>query len=113
MTHDDTGKHSDQHATEEPRIGPEPADPKVTDSDPSGDGPGGLAGGMGVSSERTGRLPGAEGEATHGAVDPYPDLPTDEDPPPEQSVGGSEVHPDNNLPPHPFDRRTAHLHSHG
>jgi hypothetical protein len=109
----DAGKHSDQHDAEEPRVGPEPADPKVTDSDPSGNGPEGLAGGMGVSSERTGRVPGAQGEATHGAVDPYPELPTDEDPPPEQSAGGSEVHPANDLPPHPFDPRTAHLHSHG
>jgi hypothetical protein len=97
---------------ESPRVGPEPPDPKVTDSDPSGDGPGGLAGGMGVSSERTGRVPGAQGEATHGAVDPYPELPTDEDPPPEQSAGGSEVNPDD-VPPHPFDPSTARPHSHG
>jgi hypothetical protein len=109
----DAGKHSDQHTVDEPRVGPESSDPKVTDSDPSGNGPDGLAGGMGVSSERTGRVPGAQGEATHGAVDPYPDLPTDEDPPPEQSVGGSEVQPDNDVRPHPFDRRTAHPHSHG
>jgi len=87
--------------------------PKVTDSDPSGDGPRGLAGGMGVSSERTGRVAGAQREATHGAVDPYPDLPTDDDPPPEQSAGGSEVRPDNALPRHPFDPRTAQGHSHG
>lgn len=110
---EDASKHADPHPQDEPRVGPESPDPKVTDSDPSGDGPGGLAGGMGVSSERTGRLPGAQGEATHGAVDPYPDLPRDEDPPPEQSAGGSEVHPDNDLPPHPFDPRTAPGHSHG
>ena len=97
---------------ESPRVGPEPPDPKVTDSDPSGDSPGGLAGGMGVSSERTGRVPGAEGEATHGAVDPYPELPTDENPPPEQSADGVEVQPDD-VPPHPFDPSTAHPHSHG
>lgn len=99
--------------TESPRKGAEPADPKVTESDPSGDGPDGLAGGMGVSSERTGHVPGAQGEATHGAVDPYPELSTDEDPPPEQSAGGSEVRPDNDVPPHPFDPRTAHRHTHG
>jgi hypothetical protein len=86
---------------------------QVTDSDPSGNGPQGLAGGMGVSSERTGPVSGAEGEATHGVVDPYPDLPTDEDPPPEQSAGGSEVHPANDLPPHRFDRSTNRGHSHG
>jgi hypothetical protein len=88
-------------------------EPQVTDSDPNGNGTQGLAGGMGVSSERTGHVSGAEGEATHGVVDPYPELPTDEDPPPEQSGGGSEVHPDNNLPPHPFDPSTAPGHSHG
>jgi hypothetical protein len=88
-------------------------DPKITDSDPSGSGPHGLAGGMGVSSERTGRLSGAEGEATHGIVDPFPDLPTDEDPPAEKSAGGSEVHPDNDLPPHRFDPSTHQGHSHG
>jgi hypothetical protein len=96
-----------------PQVGPEPPDPKVTDSDPSGSGPQGLAGGMGVSSERTGRVPGAQGEATHGAVDPYPELPADQDPPPEKSAGGSEVHPDNDLPPHRFDRSTYQGHSHG
>src|SRR3954452_4202766 len=113
MTTDDTTKNSDQHTETEPRVGPEPPDPKITDSDPSGNGPSGLAGGMGVSSERTGRVPGAQGGATHGAVDPYPDLPTDEDPPPEQSAGGSEVRPANDLPPHPFDPSTAQGHSHG
>jgi len=86
--------------------------PEVTESDASGGGPHGLAGGMGVSSERTGHLSGAQGEATHGAADPYPDLPTDEEPPPEQSAGGSEVRPANDLPPHPFDRSTHQGHSH-
>jgi hypothetical protein len=109
----DAGKPADQHPDEEPRVGAEPPDLDVTESDPSGSGPARLAGGMGVSSERTGRVPGAEGEATHGAVDPYPELPTDEDPPPEQSAGGSEVNPDNDLPPHPFDPDTYQGHSHG
>jgi hypothetical protein len=88
-------------------------DPKVTDSDPSGSGPHGLAGGMGVSSERTGRVSGTEGEVTHGAADPFPELSTDEDPPPEKSAGGSEVRPANDLPPHRFDRSTYRGHSHG
>jgi hypothetical protein len=87
--------------------------PKVTESDASGSGPRGLAGGMGVSSERTGHVPGAQGEATHGAVDPYPDLPADEDPPPEKSAGGSEVHPASALPPHRYDRSKYQGHSHG
>ena len=97
--------------------GQEPPDPKVTDSDPSGDGPGGLAGGMGVSSERTGPVPGAEGEATHGAVDPYPDLPADEDPPPEQSAGGPRSIPTTtyrrtrSTRPPPRDTRTAESHA--
>jgi hypothetical protein len=106
-------EYADQDSAEEPRVGPESPDPKVTESDPSGDGPHGLAGGMGVSSERTGRVPGAQGEATHGAVDPYPELPADQDPPPEQAAGGSEVHPANDLPPHPFDPSSAEGHSHG
>jgi hypothetical protein len=88
-------------------------EPQVTDSDPSGNTPHGLAGGMGVSSERTGHATGAQGEVTHGAMDPFPELPTDEDPPPEQSVGGSEVRPANDLPPHQFDRSTSQGHSHG
>lgn len=98
---------------ESPRVGPEPADPKVIDSDPSGNGAQRLAGGMGVSSERTGRVPGAAGEATHGAVDPYPDRPVADPPPPEQSAGGEEDNPPDALPPHPFDPRTAQGHSHG
>ena len=110
-----------QHGTEGTAAGPEDGTgpstkpvpiPEVTESDPNGSGPHGLAGGMGVSSERTGRLSGAEGEATHGATDPYPDLPADEDPPPEQSAGGSEVRPANDLPPHPFDPSTYQGHSH-
>jgi hypothetical protein len=87
--------------------------PEVTESDANASGPHGLAGGMGVSSERTGHVQGTHGEATHGALDPYPDLPTDDDPPPEKTAGGSEVHPDNDLPPHPFDRSTYQGHSHG
>ncbi len=96
----------------DPGTSPVPV-PEVTESDPSGGGPQGLAGGMGVSSERTGPISGAEGEATHGVNDPYPELPMDEDPPPEQSAGGSEVHPAYDLPPHDFDRSTYQGHSHG
>lgn len=110
---DDADEQREQDPGEELRGGPESPDPMVTDSDPSGNAAQGLAGSMGVSSERTGHVPGAQGEATHGAVDPYPDLPADEDPPPEQSTGGPEDHPANDLPPHPFDPRTAQPHSHG
>jgi len=38
-------------------------------SDPNGGGPDGLAGGMGVSSERTGRVRGTPGEVSHGTED--------------------------------------------
>lgn len=107
----------DPQQPEEPRVGPEPADPMVTDSDPSGNAPGGLAGGtgegMGVSSERVGRVPGSAVPATHGAVDTHPPLPEQQPTPPEQSAGGEEPHPANDLPPHEFDPRTAKLHSHG
>jgi hypothetical protein len=109
----DADQPLDAHADEEPKVGSESSDPMVTESDPSGSGPQRLAGRMGVSSERTGPVPGAQGEATHGAVDPYPELPADEDPPAEQSAGGPEVQPDNDVPPHPFDPRTAQPHSHG
>ena len=55
----------------------DPADQEVTaeverelsESDPNGGGPDGLAGGMGVSSERTGRVRGSEGEVSHGTED--------------------------------------------
>jgi hypothetical protein len=87
--------------------------PPITDSDASGNGPLGLAGGMGVSSERIGHLSGTSRESTHGAMNPYPDLPANEDPPPEKSAGGREVRPANDLPPHRFDRSTYQGHSHG
>ena len=88
-------------------------DTEVTASDPNGDGPQGLAGGMGVSSERVGAVPGAAREVTHGAAETHPDVPATGDAPPEQSAGGPEPHPDNDLPPHPFDPGTAQPHSHG
>ena len=98
---------------ESPRVGPEPSQPDVMESDPNGNGPQGLAGGMGISSERVGVVPGAAGTSTHGAVETHPDVPRPTDPPPEQSAGGEEPHPANDLPPHPFDPGTAQSHSHG
>ena len=57
----------------------EPAEHDLTESDPNGGGPDGLAGGMGVSSERTGRVRGTPGEVTHGTEDTS----TTQDPPPD------------------------------
>lgn len=85
-----------------------PAAPRrLSDSDPNAGGPSGLAGEMGVSSERTGRVRGTPGEVTHGTEDTSP-RPAPADPPPEQSpdpARGPEVHPANDLPPHQSDPR--------
>lgn len=82
---------------------------EVTDSDPSGGGPAGLAGEMGVSSEREGEFQRAAGTGTHAAGPPSPQAPLDAreqadpdavDDPPEQSPDprrGPEDNPD--LPP--------------
>lgn len=68
----------------------------VQESDPNADSAQGLAGGMGVSSERVGGLRGTGGEqGTYGAMDT--DLPEPEgDLPPEQSANPAtgEPHPD-------------------
>lgn len=61
---------------------------EVTDSDPSGNSPQGLAGDLGVSSERVGQLREGGGEGTHGAGVAHPgatEPATDQqDPPPEE-----------------------------
>lgn len=86
----------------------------VIDSDANVGEDSGLAGGMGVSSERVGRVRGSAEPATHGAESTQsPPVP---DPPPEQSADprtGPEPHPANDLPPHRFDPSTAPGHSHG
>lgn len=68
----------------------------VQESDPNADSAQGLAGGMGISSERVGDLRGTGGEqGTYGAMDT--DLPEPEgDLPPEQSANPAtgEPHPD-------------------
>lgn len=86
----------------------------VTDSDANGNTPEGLAGDMGVSSERVGPLRGAPRDATHGAGPQHPEAPYDaeqlarqgdtapdlESAPPEQNADptrGPEIQPD--LPP--------------
>ncbi len=50
----------------------------LSDSDPSAGESDGLAGGMGVSSERTGPVRGTPGQVTHGTEDTSADAPTDE-----------------------------------
>jgi hypothetical protein len=78
----------------------------VRASDPNGDGPQGLAGGMGVSSERRRSVRGGPDEVTYTASPTHPDA-GDEDPPegegfpPEQSAkdGRPEVQPDD-VPSH-------------
>lgn len=66
-----------------------PGEPNdLTESDPNGAGSDGLAGGMGVSSERVGKVRGSAVPTTHGTeatgVAADDDVPLD--PPPEQSA---------------------------
>ncbi|MDP3894883.1 hypothetical protein [Nocardioides sp.] len=71
----------------------------IRESDANASGPQGLAGGMGVSSERVGPV-GDEGtEATHG-VRPSDPVPTAADEPPEQAPGHPEENPVG-IPPKP------------
>ena len=82
------------------------ADPRrdVLDSEPNFGEDSGLAGGMGVSSERVGKVRGSPEPATGGAESLEHTEPTD--PPPEQSADprtGPEPHPANDLPPHRAD----------
>jgi hypothetical protein len=74
----------------------------IEESDPNADSPEGLAGGMGVSSERKGPVRGEAEEVTYGTAPTHTDEPVG-DTPPEQSAydGEPEVHPDNDVPPHP------------
>jgi hypothetical protein len=75
----------------------EKQEPDIRDSNPNANGPDGAAGGMGVSSERTGPA-GPDQHSTDGVRDVTPaDLP-DEDTPPEQRPGNPETNPEG-LPP--------------
>jgi hypothetical protein len=100
--------------------GPAMTEHEVLDSDPSGNGPDGLSGGMGTSSERVGPVPSPRGEGTHGAEPTFGDEPAyvsadDEDAPPEQSADPrtGEPKPDNDVAPHEFDPTRNPGHSHG
>src|SRR4051812_14799495 len=74
----------------------------IEESDPNADSPEGLAGGMGGSSERRGPVRGQSGEVTYGSAPTHTDEPVG-DTPPEQSAydGEPEVHPANDVEPHP------------
>ena len=65
----------------------------VQESDPNADSAAGLAGGMGVSSERVGLVRGSAEPATSGTLETYPDEPTGTGLP-EQSPAGPEVRAD-------------------
>ena len=70
---------------------------EVGESDPSADSSEGLAGDMGVSSERPGPVRGVEGDVTYAAAPTHPDDDQPEgDVPPEQSAsdGQPEVNPE-------------------
>ena len=73
-------------------------DTDIRDSNPNANGPDGAAGGMGVSSERTGPT-GPGQESTDGVRDVTPaDRSDDEDTPPEQSTGNPEENPEGLAP---------------
>jgi hypothetical protein len=78
----------------------EKQEPDIRDSNPNASGPDGAAGGMGVSSERTGHA-GPGQHSTDGVRDVTPPDQVDEadeDAPPEQSPGNPEENPEG-LPP--------------
>ncbi|WP_310964581.1 hypothetical protein [Nocardioides terrisoli] len=107
VTDNDLGQDRDALRDLDPSSG-------VLESDAAGNNPDGLAGEMGLSSERVGKVRGSVRPATHGAEATV--SPEVEDPPPEQSAdpaSGPEPHPDNDLSPHSFDRDRWHGHSHG
>lgn len=73
----------------------DPIETDIRDSDPNADAPGGLAGGMGVSSERVGAT-GPGQEAANGVRDTSADSDpaSDADVPPEQRPGQVESNPE-------------------
>jgi len=75
----------------------------IEESDPNADSAEGLAGGMGVSSERKGPVRGQAEEVTYAAAPTHLDEPPEGETPPEQSASDPrpDVHPDNDVPAHP------------
>ena len=84
--------------TERPNEQPgETPETGIEESDPNADSPEGLAGEMGVSSERRGHVRGHSEEVTYGAVPTHPEEGEPEgDVPPEQSAydGQPELNPE-------------------
>lgn len=83
---------------------------QVLESDPNGNGPHGLSGDMGVSSERRGEPMGSSVESTHGTQSVTAEAPTE--PGAEWSGGAEETNPAD-VPSQRFDPGTATPHSHG
>lgn len=83
---------------------------EVLESDPNGNGPEGLAGGMGVSSERRGEPMGSSVASTHGSQSVTAEAPVDPDA--EWSGGPGETNPAH-VSAQDFDPDTAQPHSHG
>ena len=74
----------------------------IEESDPNADSPEGLAGELGVSSERKGPVRGVADEVTYGSTPTYTEEPEGETPPEQSAYDGEpEVHPDNDVPAHP------------
>jgi hypothetical protein len=80
---------------------------RILDSDPSGNAAEGLAGDMGISSERTAPLRGGGPEATHGVVDTSTEE-SPEDAPPEQSADPRVGGPETQTPEDTADYRMHH-----
>jgi hypothetical protein len=87
----------------------------IEESDPNADSPEGLAGEMGVSSERKGHVRGHAEEVTYGAAPTRLDDEPPGETPPEQSAldPRPDVHPDNDVPAHPRNPQGNPGHSGG
>lgn len=87
----------------------------VEESDPNADSRHGLAGDMGVSSERPGVVRGVDEEVAYGVAETHPETPDPEEALPEQSAfdGQPEVQPDNDVPSHPRNPQGNPGHSGG
>ena len=74
----------------------------VEESDPNADSADGLAGDLGVSSERKGTVRGGADEVTYATAPTHTEEPEGEAPPEKSAHDGEpEVHPDNDVPAHP------------
>lgn len=87
----------------------------IEESDPNADSPEGLAGDMGVSSERKGPVRGQAEDVTYAAAPTHLDDEPEGEAPPEQSASDPrpDVHPDNDVPSHPRNPQGNPGHSGG